>query len=316
MRWLALIGLLWAVPAVAQNGAMSALRPGSAISVMGQGRGAMSGAAVTGTAPPASYVGPGDLVSGATAWYGLRAYKASYATGSNPAITIRRASDSTTATINILATGNLDVATATAFCASTTCFVTQAFDQTGNGNNATQATAANQPQLSFSCAGSLPCMAFNGAQGLSAASFTLAQPTSMSAVAMRSSSNTTTEQYIIGEPGTPYSQLSFENIANTAYIYSYNSKLTVSAADGVTHALQGVLVAGASQSINIDGTLTTGSGGAGTPMSGLLTIGGGTAAPLYGNIEEAGIWPSAFTPTQQTAVCHNQSAAYSLGLSC
>jgi len=61
------------------------------------------------------YQGPGDVVSGATAWYGLRGYNAAYATGSNNAINIRRASDNSTSNIVILSNGNLDTATAASF---------------------------------------------------------------------------------------------------------------------------------------------------------------------------------------------------------
>jgi hypothetical protein len=64
------------------------------------------------------YSGPGDVVSGATAWYGLRAYNAAYATGSNNAINVRRASDNSTQNIVILSTGNLDIATANTFAGS------------------------------------------------------------------------------------------------------------------------------------------------------------------------------------------------------
>ena len=56
-----------------------------------------------------AYVGPGDIVSGATAWYGLRAYSAAIAaTGTQKAINIRRASDNTTKDILIRKSGNLD----------------------------------------------------------------------------------------------------------------------------------------------------------------------------------------------------------------
>lgn len=67
------------------------------------------------TAPIASstpaYVGPGDIVASATAWYGLRAYSAAVAaTGTQKSVNIRRASDNTTQDIGILTTGALDVA--------------------------------------------------------------------------------------------------------------------------------------------------------------------------------------------------------------
>ena len=52
-----------------------------------------------------SYVGPGDVVSGAAAWYGLRGYNAAYSTGSNPAVNIRRASDGHTCDLLVTSAG-------------------------------------------------------------------------------------------------------------------------------------------------------------------------------------------------------------------
>ena len=63
-----------------------------------------------------SYVGPLDAAGiSATACYSLRACSASYATGSNYSITVRRASDNTITNILILSNGNLDVASAATF---------------------------------------------------------------------------------------------------------------------------------------------------------------------------------------------------------
>jgi hypothetical protein len=95
MKWLALFLALIASPCWAQPSQMPLLGVGSAAT--------------------STYTGPGDIVSGATAWYGLRAYNAAYATGSNNAINVRRASDNSTENIVILATGALDIATANSF---------------------------------------------------------------------------------------------------------------------------------------------------------------------------------------------------------
>jgi hypothetical protein len=65
------------------------------------------------------YSGPGDQVSGATAWYGVVGYNAAYATGSNAAGTIRCSSgpsSGSTFVINILTTGLMDIATAATDC--------------------------------------------------------------------------------------------------------------------------------------------------------------------------------------------------------
>jgi hypothetical protein len=60
---------------------------------------------------------------------------------------IRRASDSTTTTIGFDSNGNIDEAAINTFCSGTTCTVQTWKDQSGNGNDATQATAANQPTI-------------------------------------------------------------------------------------------------------------------------------------------------------------------------
>lgn len=62
------------------------------------------------------YRGPGDLTSGWLAWWGLQGFShAVVATGTQNAITVRRASDNTTSNILILRTGLLDIATMAAF---------------------------------------------------------------------------------------------------------------------------------------------------------------------------------------------------------
>lgn len=94
-------------------------------------------------APRSSYFGPGDVLSGATAFGGLRAYNAAYATGSNPAIDVVDSSGTNLTTIHILSTGFIDTAALTTFnTAHGTPSVTKLYDQTGNGNDATQTTVA------------------------------------------------------------------------------------------------------------------------------------------------------------------------------
>jgi hypothetical protein len=90
---------------------------------------------------------PVDAVGGTApvAAYGTRKLRAAY-TGN--ALNVTRASDSTTLAIGFIAGGALDTATLDAFCAGTTCTVNAWYDQSGNGNDATQTTVANQPSLS------------------------------------------------------------------------------------------------------------------------------------------------------------------------
>lgn len=85
-----------------------------------------------------------DIYPSAAAAYSLRKLRTLY-TGS--AIRVRRSSDNTEQNIGFTALGNLDTSALTSFCGAGNGFVTTWYDQSGNGRNATQTTAANQPQI-------------------------------------------------------------------------------------------------------------------------------------------------------------------------
>jgi hypothetical protein len=64
--------------------------------------------------------------------------RALYAAYDGPLYQVERLSDSTTTDIYPLSTGGYaNAATQTSFCASTTCYITEIFDQSGKGNNLT-----------------------------------------------------------------------------------------------------------------------------------------------------------------------------------
>ena len=94
-----------------------------------------------------SFVGILDLYPGASVAYSLRKLRADY-TGA--AIRIRRSGDNSETDIGFLPNGEFDVASAQAFCiaggGSQNGFIVTRYDQSGNGNNATQTTAAQQVQ--------------------------------------------------------------------------------------------------------------------------------------------------------------------------
>jgi hypothetical protein len=90
-----------------------------------------------------SFTGLLDTYTGAAAAYSLRLLRTAY---TGDAIKVRRASDNTEQDIGFV-NNELDVATLESFCSGTNGFVTTWYDQSGNGNNATQITAANQPQI-------------------------------------------------------------------------------------------------------------------------------------------------------------------------
>jgi hypothetical protein len=104
-----------------------------------------------------------DAFPNAAAAYSLRKLRLLY-TGN--AIRVRRSSDNTEQNIGFTALGILDTTALTTFCSGTNGFVTTWYDQSGNANNATQATAANQPQIvsggSVILVNGVPSLQFDG----------------------------------------------------------------------------------------------------------------------------------------------------------
>ena len=84
-----------------------------------------------------------DTYSGAAAAYSLRKLRSAY---SGNAIRVRRSSDNTEQDFGFVA-NILDTASLLTFVGAGNGFVTTWYDQSGNANNATMSTAANQPQI-------------------------------------------------------------------------------------------------------------------------------------------------------------------------
>lgn len=83
-----------------------------------------------------------DQYAGAAAAYSLRALSSAWLAGD--VVEVRRSSDSTTQsfTANEVSNGTLE-----AFCGAGDGFVSTWYDQSGNGNDATQATTTKQPKI-------------------------------------------------------------------------------------------------------------------------------------------------------------------------
>src|SRR6201996_8748427 len=106
---------------------------------------ATGGLLVAGGAAPASAASlPCDIYASArppcvAAHSTTRALYASY---SGPLYQVRRSSDNATTNISPLSAGGVaNAATQNSFCAGTTCVITEIFDQSGHGNNLTDAPA-------------------------------------------------------------------------------------------------------------------------------------------------------------------------------
>lgn len=249
-----------------------------------------------------AYVGPGDVVSNASMWVGLRAYsKASIGTS---ALRLRRDSDQAESDFATIYSGGLDLPAISSFKGAANLFVTKLYDQTGNGIDAIMATAAQQPSFTLSGLGTLPTITFAAAssQGLrTAASVSGTIPGTMVAVANHPAS--AVQMSLIYNAGAAQ-QLGYRTSANDqVFVYS-GIVFSATASDGNWHGLQAIL--GSSGSINVDGTQTTGDTGSGGG-SGQIYLGGLLGSQdLTGSGVEFGYWPIGFSGAQLTSMNSNQ----------
>lgn len=255
------------------------------------------------------YFGPGDIVGGATGWWGLRAYN--YASVGSNAVRLREDGTNTEQDFATIEKGGLPLSAIDAFRTShggTHVFITQFYDQVGT-NHAVQATASQQAELVLSGLGALPIAVFAQAASTSytTGNVTQAQPYTISTVARRT--GLFTQQSIIWANHDAFgTQLTFSTTP-FAYLYANGPGVATAATDNIYHALQAVFN-GASSDMNVDGASNTGDSGsasqAGTPT--FIGTFNGTLQGMEGNILELGQWPSAFTPTQSSNMSANQHA--------
>ena len=105
-----------------------------------------------------------DDYGGAAAAYSLRRLSSTY---TGPLIRVRRASDNAEQDISADIEGNLNTGALAAFCSGTNGFVKTWYCQSGNGNDATQTTTADQPKIYDSSTGvitenGIPAILSNG----------------------------------------------------------------------------------------------------------------------------------------------------------
>ena len=123
--------------------ALSRLRYPRALLLVGASAVLAAGAIVTGTSrAQAVSQGPCDIyAAGGTPCVAAHSTtRALYAAYDGPLYQVRRASDNTTVNVDPLTAGGVaNAATQNSFCAGTTCVITEIYDQSGHGNNLTQA---------------------------------------------------------------------------------------------------------------------------------------------------------------------------------
>jgi hypothetical protein len=105
------------------------------------------------------YEGPGDIVSGASHHYGVYAYDAAYATGSNPCMDLVDQADGNPITVNIATDGIIDIAAIATWVTAnsvTTIRIEKIYDQIDTDHLLRGSDVANFPELKLNASGSVP----------------------------------------------------------------------------------------------------------------------------------------------------------------
>jgi hypothetical protein len=265
------------------------------------------GGSVVGYRSVVVYNGPGDVVSGANAWWGLRAY--SSATIGGNAVRLRRDGENAEQNFTTLADGSLDVASIATFKWAANLFVVTLYDQTGNGFTATQATAANQPALVLNGLGSLPVIQFSSTHHVAATGYTQAVPVTIPAVVQRPS-NAGLSNWLFANDGG-YWLIEFHSSDNQARLIVSGVVFVpdVPATDAVWHSIQALIPPNTlTAHLNVDGASTTGTASSTINLTNASIGIGPNSFRNVGtiNMTEIGIWPLSFTGGQFSAMNSNQ----------
>lgn len=280
------------------------------------------GAGKAGASAP-TYQGPGDVLASAYGWYSCtRAYSAAFAaTQGNICDLVDSAAPTTPiCTLKSTTSGFVDLTayctgsvTPAAKCAAATggvCYVSQAYDQTGNGRHVVQTANANQPKIAFSQINSLPVMDLTSGAALvlaTSATFTIAADITMSAVAKRTSG---TSLAGIGGANAATGPLLGAHAANT-FVIANGTEVAGAATDNTWIAGQGLLSNTAAQcAYNINGVDTTGQTCGTAGFAGVAIRVGRAGSQWVGYIAEFGMWQATGSPTVRGNLYTNASTAY------
>lgn len=277
-----------------------------------------------------TYTGPGDIVS-FTAWWGVRAYSGAIVTaGTQALVNLSRASDSHTCDIIVSGTGGLgntancstggDNGTAVAtWCSATTCSVTEAYDQTGNGNNVVQATGANRPALVFVCgSGATRCFQITASTALLASSSNFTPASGKVSITAAYLDNSVAGGFRALAQNGSNNRLSPTN--TTVVLTGGTSGSIAATAGGSSYHSVNAVMDGVSSVVNVDGTETTGTVTGNTTAGAIQFANANGTGATARSILEGGFLDNAdFTGTQRTNLCKNTQAYYtgvSFGAAC
>ena len=286
-----------------------------------------TGAARTNSATPTLTARALDGLSAAAA-YSTRRLRSAY---TGPLLRVRRATDDATQDIGTTIAGGLDVTALTSFCGSASCFVSTWYDQSGNGRNASQATASLQPRLvnagTLEAENGLPAPYFTGAASasLKTANVTLGFSSNTVVAVSRNIGTPATTGGIIASGFGGWGFYYYSTIGYT--LDGSGAGSTNSANTGPTSnfvQVSGIYASASTtnSSIYMNGALIENYTGTGVPVGngsspielGGRTVGGFTTRVFTGRISEAIIFTGALTGTDRQALERNQGAWFGIAI--
>lgn len=266
-----------------------------------------------------AYTGPGDLQT-FRGWWGLRAYSA--ATSGNNCCDVSSTIGGSITTIKTLANGNFDTASALSALGGTTGFISQFYDQTGNGWNLAAATPSTDScaiTLNVLQGGTLPVIGFIAPSGqfgtpsssMQNASFTaLTNPWTIVAALEEISTSSTPPQILAANAvgGSGAQSVQFTSVNGQVNLSDFFSSDPQTITTSAWHRIIGIdNGASPNSKIYVDGIANniTSGGTSGFPSSGTGLYAGSSLGGGVWNAVEIGIASGAFSPTDAANIDSN-----------
>lgn len=271
--------------------------------------------------PPLDYLS----VSASGAW-SLRRLRAGYL---GAAIRIRRSNDNAETDIYFGDDGSIDVRAVLGFTGTNSAYITTWYDQTGNGRNATQTTAATQPRIvnagTLDTRNNRPIVVFSGAQNVKygTANLMVSGTGEWSANAVGYQTTTAGQTVLGGSNGVAGQQLAkFIKVDTGTLTLGYSSTDVATWATGPAITVNAMWIASGTRSTTSATCYTNGTAGTAVSMPatastaaawfgiGADRVNNTTYEWLTGGVAESMLFASVLSSTNRQLIERNQGAYY------
>ena len=281
-----------------------------------------AGAAKTASAAP-TFTGVLDGFTAPAFAFSVRRLSTGHA---GPLLRLRRASDNAEQDIGATTSGNLDIATLTTFCGTSSCFISAWYDQSGNGRNATQNLTTRQPRLvnagTLDVDGGRPAPSYTASLPLLRSMVVADQTVAATISIVARGTDPSTTRYVLGDRGFCPCGRAVRGLAGGNSYSAFNTGGASVVMNGATTQQRVISAVSGSSGMSgaLDGTVTTG----GTssyfqPSLVPFLIGGSDAAngapgDWLGTISEVMLFNATLTTSARQALERNQGAYYGIAV--